>query len=192
MTKRKKQDAPVVISVRGPNGRMTHTPVISREGQQLVGGVLNRLSFLRANGDEDLLSMDEVLRYLDVPEDDQGDCVDFIADFLNEGDGAWVDYRNEPIPRDIYRELRDSLPVYEGSWLQRMVISRSLIDDLGASDLNLLNLASIANRFADSLGASEDEICKEEAAEIVRDIANEIRRHTATVEPDDAAVLRAA
>lgn len=186
MTRRKNQDAPVVISVRGPNGRMTHTPVSSQEGQGLVRGVLNRVAFLRENGDEDVLSMDEVLDQLGVPEEHWGEAAELLSEDLNSTTDGSTNYYSDPIPRDLIRDLH----AYEGSWLERALIERHTFFEEG---YGLRYLAQMVRLLAESYGKYDyADIHKDEVEITLLNLAGHIRMAANHYEPEKAELPEAA
>ena len=179
----KTQQGPATLNVRGMAGIRRRYPIVSRDAQSAVKALLDRLAFLRQNGDEDLLTMDEVLHQLQVPEDRRGECAEVVADYLQGCDPTSANYQKQPIPRDLFRELESTVyGSYDGSWLERELMRRHTFFGEGHG---LRYLEHMAKRLGDSCTKARDRICPQEAGHLLLKLAEGIAEAAAFYEPDE-------
>jgi len=144
--------------------------VVRGEGQAEVAALLERLEQRRAVTDHALMSMDDALRELEVPEADHRTCGEEISDFINAlaGTEGGVDYTQTPFKRAFFLQLCARIPRnYTGSYLERNAIHRQL--DVSYDDLAAME--QIVVRLSDSAAASEERLDQAEVKLLLRKIA---------------------
>ena len=180
MTRRKTKQAPVVITVRDESIDHIYN-VTSNEGQTEVAALIKRLVQRRAELDQQLITMADVLRELEVPEEDECECSDLLGDYLNDLTETRRRYRCNPFTRGTFRTFQERLPnSYGGSFLEREVIGRHMMTDLCAPDLG--HLAAMVDRLAQSFSKPEYDFDHTEADHALRAVADEIREHAKVYE----------
>lgn len=156
-----------VISRYSDEGDREDFHVVRPEGQTEVAALLERLQEQRRQIDEQLMTMDQALDELEVPEADRAVCAEAISDWFNKGTNHDTDYTETPFPRKLFVALCQKLPErYGGSWLQRETIS------IGLENANdLANIERIVDDLADAVSRSSDRLDHFEVTSLLRKIA---------------------
>lgn len=161
----------LVISHYDAEGDRIDYQVTREEGQAEVAALLERLEKRRRETDEQLMSMDDALRELEVPEADRCACGKEISAFVNKLEkrmGDYVDYTQTRFARRYFIELCETIPGnYSNSYLERRVI----IGELEANYHDFAGLERIVDRLADVVSGSREKFDHFEVTLLLRKFA---------------------
>lgn len=180
--------APRVQILVGDESVITEFNIVSQKARAEVLDLLARLRERAETEGAKLISMDDALCELAVPEEDKGDAADVIAEALNDL-GEKGNWQMAPFTRKRFEEFRHQYfqrGRYAGSVLERAVIYRGL-----AWDGDLHDLIHSVERLAANASSSDAPLEAHEAATLFGAIEQALRElaalDAAPAEPETCA-----